>query len=80
MAEPTLEYLPAQQVRILDELRTVQRRTEEEIASLRDDMRVIMGMMQRFDGAVQGLLTEVRAEHSRYDRLERRVRALEENR
>lgn len=70
MAEPkavSLEFLAAQMGRVL-----------EEQGSLRDDMAVLLAMMQRVDGTVQGLVGEVRAMHSRHARLERRVTALEE--
>jgi hypothetical protein len=66
MAEITLEFLAAQQEKIL-----------QEIGTMRDDMRVLAAMVQRLDGTVTGLVNEVRAEHARYSRLENRVRALE---
>ena len=55
-----------------------QRQTLEEIRLLRDDMNVLAAVVQRLDGTVQGLVNEVRAEHARYSRIDRRVRALEE--
>jgi hypothetical protein len=67
MAEITLDFLASQQDRIL-----------EEIGQVCDDMRVMAAMIQRLDGTVQGLINEVRAEHSRFDRLDRRVRKLEQ--
>jgi hypothetical protein len=67
MAEITLDFLASQQDRIL-----------EEIGQVRDDMRVMAAMIQRLDGTVQGLINEVRAEHSRFDRLDRHVRKLEQ--
>jgi hypothetical protein len=73
LAEPTLDFLAQQQQRILDALRESRERGER----LSDDMGVLLAMMQRLDGTVQGLVSEVRAEHSRFSRLERRVRELE---
>lgn len=58
----------------LDFLAKQQRQTLEEMAEMRDDMRVMMAMMQRFDGTLSGLVNEVRAMHSRHDRLARQVR------
>ena len=66
MAEITLEFLAEQQAKIL-----------QEIATMRDDMRVLAAMVQRLDGTMTGLVNEVRAEHSRYSRLDNRARALE---
>ena len=60
--EPDLAMLARQQRQILDELGT-----------MRDDMRVMMAILQRLDGTVAGLVNEVRAMHSRHDRLARRV-------
>jgi hypothetical protein len=67
MVEIPLDFLASQQDRIL-----------EEIGQIRDDMRVMAAMIQRLDGTVQGLVSEVRAEHSRFDRRDRRVRKLEQ--
>jgi hypothetical protein len=67
MAEIPLDFLASQQDRIL-----------EEIGQIRDDMRVMAAMIQRLDGTVQGLVSEVRAEHSRFDRRGRRLRKLEQ--
>jgi sRNA-binding protein len=63
----TLEFLAAQQDRILAEL-----------AGLRDDVRVTAAIVQRLDGTMSGALNEIRAEHARSDRLAERVRRLEE--
>jgi len=63
----SLELIAKQQERIL-----------EEQAATRDDMAVLLGMVQRLDGTVQGLVTEIRAMHSRQARLERRVAKLED--
>ena len=67
MAEITLDFLASHQDRIL-----------EEIGQVRDDMRGMAAMIQRADGTVRGLVNEVRAEHSRFDRPDRRVRMLEQ--
>jgi chromosome segregation ATPase len=62
----TLALLGEQQRRILDEMREV-----------KDDVRVSTAMVQRLDGTVTGLLNEVRAEHARFDRLDKRLKRLE---
>ncbi len=67
MAEVTLEFLGLQMSRLLE-------RQER----LQDDTTVLIGMMQRLDGAVLGLTTEVGARHSRYDRLRPDVDRLRE--
>jgi hypothetical protein len=67
MAEITLDFLAQQQARLL-----------EAMGQLRDDIRVMAAIVQRLDGTVQGLINEVRAERSRFERLDRRVSALEE--
>jgi hypothetical protein len=51
-----------------------------EQAAMRDDMAVLLAIMQRVDGTVHNLVSEVRAIHSRHARLERRVGKLEEER
>jgi len=48
-----------------------------ELGTIRDDQRVMMAIIQRLDGTVAGLVNEVRAMHSRHDRLARRVEKLE---
>lgn len=73
MAEITLEFLASQQVKLLDEARAMR----SEMGQMRDDIRVMAAIVQRLDGTVQGLVSEVRAEHSRHDRLARRVDELE---
>lgn len=62
----TLEFLATQQERILGEL-----------ASLRDDVRIMAAIVQRLDGTIAGALNEIRAEHARSDRLSERMRRLE---
>jgi hypothetical protein len=64
----TLDFVAQQQARILNEF-----------ATFRDDLRVMMAIIQRLDGTVGGLVNEVRASHSRHDRLVRRVETLEGN-
>jgi type II secretory pathway component PulM len=53
-----------------------------ELMSMKDDITVVSAMAQRLDNTmvrlINDVLTEVRAEHSRMDRLLSRVRALEE--
>ena len=48
-----------------------------EIGNMRDDMAVMMAILQRLDGTVTGLVNEVRATHTRHSRLASRVDALE---
>ena len=73
MAEVTLEFLASQQVKLLEEARAMR----NEMGQVRDDVRVMAAIVQRLDGTVQGLVSEGRAEHSRHDRLARRVDELE---
>lgn len=54
-----------------------QRRMVDEQARLRDDMAVLLAMMQRLDGTVQGLVAETRARHARLERTLRRMDRLE---
>jgi len=53
------------------------RRVIAEQATARDDMGVMMAILQRIDGTMSGLVNEVRAMHSQHSRLDRRVRDLE---
>ena len=55
-----------------------QRQMIADMASLRDDMGVMMAILQRLDGTVGGLVNEVRASHSQHSRLRSRVEALEQ--
>ena len=48
-----------------------------DFGTMRDDMAVMIAMLQRLDGTVPGLVTEVRAIHSQHSRLADRVRDLE---
>lgn len=43
----------------------------------RDDIAVLMAIVQRMDGTLSGLVNEIRATHSQISRLDRRVRQLE---
>jgi hypothetical protein len=57
-------------------------RQMRELLLMKDDVTVLTAIVQRLDNTmvrqIGDLLTEVRAEHSRMDRLLARVRALEE--
>jgi hypothetical protein len=54
-----------------------QRRMIDEQARLREDMAVLLAIVQRLDGTVQGLVAETRAQHTRPERTLRRVDRLE---
>ena len=54
-----------------------QRQLLTDMGTMRDDMAVMIAMLQRLDGTVSGLVTEVRAIHSQHSRLANRVRDLE---
>ena len=54
-----------------------QRQILTEIGVMRDDMGVMMAILQRLDGTVVGLVNEVRAMHSQHSRLSKRVSDLE---
>ena len=59
------------------------RRQEELLGKLgtkADDMAVMTAMLRRLDGTMAGLVGEIRAEHARYSRLEKRVAELEASR
>jgi hypothetical protein len=49
-------------------------------AAMREDITVMAAMMRRFDGTLDGLLHEVRAEHARHSRVDQRLRDLEATR
>lgn len=55
-------------------------RLTNEVASLRDDMRVMTAIVQRLDNSHGRLLEEVRAIHRQQSRLGERLRQLEEQR
>lgn len=63
---PNLELLMRQQKQMLDEF-----------ADFRDQLLVLTAICMRVEGSVTALTTEVRAMHSKHDRLARRVTELE---
>jgi hypothetical protein len=65
-ASPDLTMILKQQKQMLDEF-----------ADFRDQLIVLTAICMRVEGAVQSLTVEVRAMHSRHDRLARRVTDLE---
>jgi chromosome segregation ATPase len=74
----TLKFLARQQQRLIEEMRTEFRSAREEMASFRDDMRVLTAMVMRLDGTVGLVVAELRAMHSQHQRLANRVRRFEE--
>jgi hypothetical protein len=67
MAKVDLEFLARQIERVIGDL-----------ATLKDDAMVVMARLDRIDATVQSLVVEVRAMHSRHERLARRVERVEE--
>lgn len=67
-ADVTLEFLAKQQETILTRLGTIE-----------DQITVLTGIAMRLDGSVGGLATEVRGMYRLVERLEHRVRKLEEH-
>lgn len=57
--------------------RRIERLTTE-VGTLKDDMGVMMAILQRVDGTLSGLVNEIRATHSQQSRLAARVAKLEE--
>jgi hypothetical protein len=53
-------------------------RLVNDMAGLKDDMTGVMSRLDRLDATTHSLVTEVRAMHSRHDRVVRRVERLEE--
>ena len=49
-----------------------------EIATMKDDLGVMMAIAMRLDGTVAGLVNEIRATHLQHSRLANRVKSLEE--
>ena len=49
-----------------------------DVAGLKDDMTVVMARLDRIDATTHSLVTEVRAMHSRHDRVAKRVERLED--
>jgi uncharacterized protein YPO0396 len=60
----------------LELLQSTVQRMPEEMGNMRDDQRLLLAMMQRLDATVTGALAEIRAAHSRHDRLARQVEHL----
>ena len=54
------------------------RRLTTEVATLRDDLNVLVAIVRRIDNNQDRMLDEVRATHGQYDRLANRVKQLEE--
>jgi hypothetical protein len=54
-----------------------QRQLLAEMGTRRDDMAVMMAILQRLDGTVGGLVNEVRAMHAQHSRFASRAAALE---
>jgi hypothetical protein len=48
------------------------------VAGPKDDMTVVMARLDRLDATTHSLVTEVRALHSRHDRVAKRVDRLED--
>jgi hypothetical protein len=65
--EITLEFIARQLERMFDRIGTVE-----------DQITVLTGIAMRLDGSLEGLAVEVRGMVRLLDRLERRVRKLEE--
>ena len=49
-----------------------------DVAGLKDDTTVVMARLDRLDATTHSLVTEVRALHSRHDRIAKRVKRFEE--
>ena len=62
-----LEFLSKQNERVLNEM-----------ASFRDDMRVLTAIVMRLDNTMTHVLEELRASHAQVARLGERVRKLED--
>jgi hypothetical protein len=67
VAKVDLEFLARQIERVIND-----------VAGLKDDMMVVLARLDRIDATTHSLVTEVRAMHSRHDRLSRRVDRVEE--
>jgi hypothetical protein len=61
----------------LHQLAQLQRQIIADLASISDDIEVLKSMSQRQDATLEAILREVRAVHSRNDRVANRVRDLE---
>jgi hypothetical protein len=53
-------------------------RLVDDAAGLKDDMTVVIARLDRLDATTHSLVTEVRAMHSRHDRVAKRVERLED--
>jgi hypothetical protein len=53
-------------------------RLVNDVAGLEDDMTVVIARLDRLDATTHSLVTEVRARHSRHDRVAKRVERLED--
>ena len=53
-------------------------RLVNDVAGLKDDMTVVMARLDRLGATTHSLVTEVRALHSRHDRIAKRVKRFEE--
>jgi hypothetical protein len=53
-------------------------RLVNDVAGLKDDMTAVMARLDRLDATTHSLVTEVRAMHSRHDRVAKRVELLED--
>lgn len=67
MPDVSLEFLAQQMERVLTE-----------VGSLRDDMSVLTALTLRLDATMTGLQQELRATHKQIQRMNDRVRKLEE--
>jgi DNA anti-recombination protein RmuC len=67
VAKVDLEFLARQIERVIND-----------VAGLKDDMMVVLARFDRIDATTHSLVTEVRAMHSRHDRLGRRLDRVEE--
>jgi uncharacterized protein YoxC len=67
VAKVDLEFLARQMERLIND-----------VAGLKDDVTVVLARLDRVDATTHSLVTEVRAMHSRHDRLSRRVDRVEE--
>jgi hypothetical protein len=67
MAEIDLAFIARQLERLVDD-----------VAGLKDDMPVVMARLDLIDATTHSLVTEVRAMHSRHDRVAKRLERLED--
>lgn len=54
-----------------------QRQLLAEMATMRDDLAVLVAITQRLDGSLAGLVNEIRATHTQQTWFDRRLRDLE---